>query len=201
MPTNVHQCPRCELRFFNPAELSEHFSLDHGADPSTFDRYRYAPRSRRPTPEETRRYLVVANQTLTGEHLVEAVCQRADERPSEFFVLVPATHSAAQQTGPDGEPPADEDSADDAGLALARWRLRTVIDRLDKAGIEVEGQIGHPDPIVAVTRLLRDRSFDEILLSTLPEGISRWLSVDLPSRLERRCRLPVTALTAELTRA
>jgi hypothetical protein len=199
MAMNVHQCPRCELRFTNAAELRDHFSLDHKADPGTFDRYRYAPRRPQAAPE-ARRYLVVANQTLNSDHLLEAVRARVGEGPATFFVLVPATHSAEQEAGPDGEV-SEGHEADDAGLALARWRLRTAIDRLHDAGIDVEGQIGHPDPLTAVSRVLRDRDFDEIILSTLPSGLSKWLGVDLPRRLARRCRMPVTTLTGELTRA
>jgi len=200
MTTHVHQCPRCELRFFNPAELRDHFSLDHHADPATFDRYRYTPRSARSAPDQAHRYLVVANQTLVGEHLAFAVRERMTRGPSTFFVLVPATHSAEQGAGPSDARPTGGGS-DDAGLALARWRLRTTIDRLHAEGAVAEGQIGDPDPLIAVTRLLRERQVDEILLSTLPPGFSKWLGVDLPHRLERRCRLPVTVLTGELTGA
>jgi hypothetical protein len=200
MAMNVHQCPRCELRFTNANELRDHFSLDHRADPDTFDRYRYAPPSRRATATPARRYLVVANQTLTADHLGEAIRQRLAQGPALFYVLVPATHSAAQVSGPAGDATSTDD-ADDAGLAMARHRLRTAIDRLHDEGVDAEGQVGHPDPLTAVSRLLHEQSFDEILLSTLPPGLSGWLKVDLPHRLERRCRIPVTTLTGQLTRA
>jgi hypothetical protein len=195
MATRVHQCPRCELRFVNTNELRDHFALDHAADPSTFDRFRY-PQDPRAGTTATRRVLVVANQTLGGEHLDDAVRSRAEAGDTSFFVLVPATHSAHHESPPSGAAAvADEASgADDVGLALARWRLRSTIDRLHAAGVEVEGVVGDPDPYTAVTRLLADHSFDEIILSTLPSGASRWLSVDLPGRLERRSGVPVTTL-------
>jgi hypothetical protein len=195
MPMDVHQCPRCELRFANRAELQDHFAHDHHADPETFDRYRYAGRSAAPAPE-VRRYLLVANQTLTDDRVIDEVRERAEQGSAQVFVLVPATHSAHHVSPPRGAAAPDASQAsDDVGLAQARWRLRSTIDRLQEAGITAEGRIGHPDPYRAVTRLLEDESFDEILLSTLPPGASRWLDVDLPTRLQRRCGVPVTTLT------
>jgi hypothetical protein len=195
---DVHQCPRCELRFLHGAELRDHFSLDHGAEPDTFERYRYGARRSAPEDAEVRHYLVVANQTLVGEHLERAVLDRAAAGPARFSVLVPATHSALQSVGPASPPPEPGAGAgDDAGLALARWRMRSTLDRLAAVGVDAEGQVGHPDPVRAVLRFLPGREVDEILLSTLPAGVSRWLALDLPAHLARRARVPVTTLTAE----
>jgi hypothetical protein len=197
MSIDVHQCPRCELRFSNRPELQDHFRHDHHADPDTFDRYRYPGRSTPGDRGEARRYLLVANQTLHDERVVAEVRERTAAAPARVTVLVPATHSAHHASPPTGAVrPADEVAAgDDIGLAQARWRLRTTLDRLHDAGIDADGRIGHPDPFVAVTRLLIDEEVDEILLSTLPAGLSRWLDVDLPTRLQRRTGLPVTTLT------
>jgi hypothetical protein len=199
MAIDVHQCPRCELRFTNSAELRDHFGHDHQADPDTFDRYRY----RRPLEAEPSRsgprHLVVGNQTLHGEHLESALRERAQAPGSSFYVLVPATHSAELRRPPAGSAPRgpEDGVADDAGLALARWRLRTTIDRLHGLGIEAEGQVGHPDPFTAITRVLGERHFDEIVLSTLPQSLSRWLEIDLPGRLRRRFHLPVVTIAAD----
>ncbi|HUF33985.1 MAG TPA: hypothetical protein VMN58_12335 [Acidimicrobiales bacterium] len=196
MSIDVHQCPRCELRFANSAELRDHFGRDHHADPDTFDRYRYPARSAR-VDTDRQRILLVANQTLGDERLVDEVRARAQAGPVRLTVLVPATHSAHHASPPSGTVPPPESAAagDDVGLATARWRLRTTLDRLHDAGIDADGRIGHPDPFVAVTRLLADEEFDEIVLSTLPPALSRWLDVDLPKRLEHRSGLPVTTLT------
>jgi hypothetical protein len=196
MAIDVHHCPRCELRFSNVAELRDHFDHDHHADPDTFRRYRYGRRAG-PSSDPGRRYLLVANQTLHDEQVREALRERAGSGAARFVVLVPATHSANLATPPStaggsGDVPA---AADDVGLATARWRLRTAIDRLHEAGVEAEGHIGHPDPFTAVTRLVADEPFDEIILSTLPPRISRWLDADLPERIQRRCGIPVTTLS------
>lgn len=198
MAIDVHQCPRCELRFTNSAELRDHFGHDHQADPDTFDRYRYRGRSDVASAAPGPRHLVVGNQTLHGDHLEAAVRERAQVPGSSFYLLVPATHSAELErpTGSTSQP-GQGGVADDAGLALARWRLRVAVDRLHELGIEAQGQVGHPDPFTAVIRLLAERRFDEILLSTLPRSLSRWLEVDLPGRLRRRFHLPVVTIAAD----
>jgi hypothetical protein len=195
MAIDVHHCPRCELRFSNVAELRDHFDHDHHADPDTFSRFRYGQRITSADPG--RRYLLVANQTLHDSQVQEAVQERAGKSDARFVVLVPATHSANLATPPStsGGDSGPDSASDDVGLATARWRLRTTIDRLKEAGVRAEGHIGHPDPFVAITRLVAEEPFDEIILSTLPPRHSRWLQADLPQRLERRCGIPVTTLT------
>lgn len=198
MAIDVHQCPRCELRFTNAAELRDHFGHDHAADPDTFERYRYRGRSERGSAAAGSRHLVVGNQTLHDPHLDAALRERAAVPGATFYLLVPATHSADLQSPPSASAPSERTGAgDDAGLALARWRLRTTIDRLHELGIDAQGQVGHPDPFTAVSRLVAEQRFDEVILSTLPRSLSRWLEVDLPARLERRLHLPVTTIAAD----
>ena len=198
MAIDVHQCPRCELRFTNSAELRDHFGHDHDADPDTFDRYRYRGRLEVLSAPAGPRHLVVGNQTLHDEHLEAALRERAAVNGASFYLLVPATHSAELQSPPAASAEAAEPgSGDDVGLAVARWRLRTTIDRLHDLGIDAQGQVGHPDPFRAITRLLGERSFDEIILSTLPPSLSRWLQVDLPTRVERRFHVPVTTIASD----
>lgn len=195
MPVDIHHCPRCELRFTTVSELQDHFTIDHAADPDTFTRFRYpAGRSARAAADQRRRILLVANQTLDAEHLVDRVVEAA--AGARVFVLVPATHSADLAAPLATRRPSSggDADADDVGVALARWRLRTAVDRLRAAGVDAEGAIGHPDPFTAVVQLLDSARFDEILLSTLPPASSRWLQADLPARLERHCHLPVSTL-------
>jgi hypothetical protein len=133
-----------------------------------------------------RRYLVVANQTLAGHHLLEYVRQCLAAGPSWFFVLVPATPSHAQIVPGEG----------DAQL-LARRRLEGALARFRGEGASAVGAVGDPSPLRAVADALRDESFDEIVLSTLPARTSQWLVEDLPNRLARATGLPVTHLVAE----
>src|SRR5690606_19764686 len=86
---------------------------------------------------------------------------------------------------------------DEVGLAQARFRLRQAVEALRAAGIHVEGEVGVADPFHAVENAVEHVPADEVILSTLPRGLSRWLDADLPSRIERRLGLPVTTLVRQ----
>ena len=133
-----------------------------------------------------RSYLIVGNQTLDSPTLTAAIAERADQGPAAFHVVVPATPIKGGLTW-------DEDEAREA----ARERLDAMLARLRAAGNRSTGEIGAPDPIEAVEDAIRGREVDEILLSTLPPGISRWLGQDIPSRLKGSVLIPVVVLTAE----
>jgi len=133
-----------------------------------------------------RRFLVVANQTLAGHHLLEHVRQCLAAGPSWFFVLVPATPIDTQVVPGVGE-----------AEVLARRRLEGALARFRAEGASAAGAVGDPNPLRAISEALRQESFDEIILSTLPPGTSRWLIDDLPTRLARATHLPVTHLVGE----
>jgi hypothetical protein len=80
--------------------------------------------------------------------------------------------------------------------ALAQSRLDAALDRLRSAGVTAGGEIGDPDPFQAIEHTLAANQFDEIIVSTLPARLSRWLRQDLPSRVERRFHVPVTHVGA-----
>jgi len=141
------------------------------------------------SPSVPRRYLVVANQTLGGEHLTRKIRACMALGPCSFHVLAPASHPHEQATW-------DEDQA----RGVARDRLDAALARFRSLGADVDGQVGAASPIDAIhdtIREQRDRPFDEVILSTLPPGASRWLKLDLPHRVERAVNLPVTLLIAE----
>ena len=145
-----------------------------------------------------RRYLVVANQTLTGDELVRAVVGRAEAEPSEFFIVVPATPVVEMWVEAVAMPygcAAPRMSSDEQAAKLAEERLHTAAAQLRAAGAAVHGQVGDRDPVRAVEAALGTGEFDEIIVSTLPRRISRWLHQDLPHRLEQRFGLPVTHVT------
>ena len=134
-----------------------------------------------------RRYLVVANQTLGGPHLLEKMRETLTTGPCSFHVLVPSTPPGHFATWTEGE-----------ALAVAQERLDTALTGFKDLGAEVSGEVGDPDPLQAIADALRERPFDEIILSTLPPGASRWLKQDLPHRVERSFSIPITHVVAEV---
>jgi hypothetical protein len=147
------------------------------------------------------RYLVVANQTLGGPELLTAIRDRMSRGPAEFQVLVPATSttrlindfnalSCAFPVDPDLVPGAADVRAHDDSVAEAAARLHTELSRLRSVGATVDGIVGDPDPMKAIGEAVAVRRFDEIILSTLPPGVSRWLAWDLPHRIRRGTDLP-----------
>jgi hypothetical protein len=133
-----------------------------------------------------RSYLVVGNQTLESPELAEAIGDRLATGPATFHIVVPATPIQRGLTW-------DEDEA----RAAAQMRLDDALDRLRASGATVSGEIGHRDPVEATEDALRGRDVDEVLLSTLPPGISRWLGQDVPTRLKGSILVPVTVVTAQ----
>jgi hypothetical protein len=151
------------------------------------------------------RYLVVANQTLGGQELLDAIRDRMERGPAEFWILAPATPttqlttdfgalSGAFPVDPNLLPTAAE--VRDEGIAVARSNLDTELRRLREVGATADGAVGDPDPMKAIEQAVSQRQFDEIILSTLPPGISRWLALDLPHRVQRKIDIPLTVITA-----
>ena len=133
-----------------------------------------------------RSYLVVGNQTLDSPELAEAIRERMAAGPARFHIVVPATPVQRGLTW-------DEDEA----RITAQDRLTAAIGRLVELNAEVTGEIGHRDPIEATEDALRGRQVDEVILSTLPPGISRWLGQDVPSRLKGSIMVPVAVVTTQ----
>jgi hypothetical protein len=134
------------------------------------------------------RILVVANLTLCGPHLLEELDERMTRGSCEFHVLVPASHSTL-----DGGWTWTEREAS----AEAEERLMAMLGTLEKRGVRATGQVGDIRAIDATLDALRDADYDEIIISTLPPNASRWLRLDLVSRLERAVDVPVTHVVAE----
>jgi GABA permease len=139
--------------------------------------------------------MIVANQTLGGEELARTVRDRMAEGQSEFWVVVPATplthlEPAYLAVPVMGGMPAIRGSAAEA-QEQAQANLDAALKQLRALGAVVDGEVGDPDPLRAATAAATGRSFDEIIVSTLPSRFSRWLRQDLPHRLEHKLRLPV----------
>jgi hypothetical protein len=147
------------------------------------------------------RYMIVANQTLGGDELLEAVRQRLGTGPSEFFVVVPAT--PARDLAPSVVPmpvmggvPLLPGSAEQ-GRKAAEIKLQDELKRLRSVGATVDGVVADPDPVEAVRAALSGGQFDEIIVLTLPTHVSRWLHQDLPRRLQHKFHIPVTHIGAD----
>ena len=131
---------------------------------------------------ETRRVLLVANRTAMTSALRSEVLKRAAEGPCSFHLLVPASPSGLHRVV----------DPEVAGREEAQGRMQEALDTLAEAsGAEVTGEVGDADPIAAIHDVMNARDFDEIVISTLPKRVSRWLKVDLPSKA-RGFGLPVT---------
>jgi hypothetical protein len=121
--------------------------------------------------------LVVANVTATSDELCQELSALAEREPAAFTLVVPATHSSG-------------------GRIAAEETLRSALERLQEAGIEADGSVGVSDPLVAVSEAWDPRHFDEIIVSTLPMGSSRWLHAGLPERIFKLTGAKVTHIVS-----
>jgi uncharacterized membrane-anchored protein len=131
-----------------------------------------------------RRVLVVANKTAATPGLIEAVRERAATGPARFVLLVPNPddHLIFDRVGEDVR-------AGKQVLELALPLLQ------EAAGDEVEGVVANsPNAYDDIVEELSSRSYDEVIISTLPTHVSHWLHVDLPSRVGQ-FGVPVTTIT------
>ena len=124
---------------------------------------------------QSTRVLVVANRTAATHRLLEAVRRRADGSPCEFALLIPDV--------------TDRKAAD--------WTLETALRLMNRSARgKVEGLVGGSDPFESVQDAVRQGNFDEIIISTLPRRVSKWLRRDLIRRVEG-LGLPVTAIVPD----
>ncbi|MDX1620240.1 MAG: hypothetical protein R3320_04575 [Nitriliruptorales bacterium] len=148
------------------------------------------------------RHLIVANQTLGGAELDDKIRDRIDSG-GRFYVVVPMIEPENEASWIPSDPafgmPAVQDlqqEAQDEARTRSEHRLARMLDRIESLGGEADGEVGASDPYVAVKDVLERERFDEIIVSTLPAGISRWLKMDLPSRVDRLTERPVTTVEA-----
>ncbi|MCB0976326.1 MAG: hypothetical protein KDB02_02595 [Acidimicrobiales bacterium] len=137
--------------------------------------------------------LLIANETLGGRALRQLVQERLDSAPCRFHVVVPAVRlEGVMQRSIDAYGGGRDEIERRADRTAAEPRLAEELDWLRSLGAQADGEIGDADPLVAVETVLRERDFDEIVLSTLPPGMSHWLHLDLPHRMERALGRSVT---------
>jgi hypothetical protein len=118
--------------------------------------------------------LVVANVTATSDELLDALKQRSEAGACHFTLVMPGA-------GPD-----------------RHEHLEAALVHLRESGLDnVEGSVGDPDPVVAVMDVWDPMKFDDIVVSTLPTGSSRWMGLDLPHRLEKLTSVPVRHVVSQ----
>ncbi len=142
------------------------------------------------TDDRARRILVVANETVGGSELIDAVRRHADDGRASIRVICP-------QNWPRHGNVIYEDSV----LAAARNRLTLTLSDLHEAGLEAPGEVVDPDPYTAIEDAVEADHIDQIVISTHPETRSGWLRRDLVDRVERDIGLPVEHVVVDLESA
>ena len=126
--------------------------------------------------------LVVANETVVGEQLLNAIRQRAARDPVSFLIVSPQSDSIESIA---------------LGHPDAERRLRSAVAELRSEGIDVHGQIAHPDPYTAAMETMHDERVDEVIVSTFSSERSGWLRRDLVGRLRTDSGVPVQHVVVE----
>ncbi|MEX2194511.1 MAG: hypothetical protein WD844_04420 [Thermoleophilaceae bacterium] len=138
------------------------------------------------TPE-AQRILVVANETVGGRALIDAVRKHAESGPVSVRVICPQN-----------QPNHGYVVYDESIRAAAENRLRLTLAQLREAGIDAEGEVMDPDPYSAITDALAENGYDEVIISTHPETRSGWLRRDLIDRVREAGQVPVEHVVVDL---
>ena len=133
--------------------------------------------------------LVLANETIGGKNLLDAVLRHRDESGGDvrFHVVVPLTR-----------PRHGNVIYDEAVRQGAQVRVDLALAFMREEGIEGTGEVGDSDPYNAAMDAVAERHIDEIIVSTLPAAASGWLRRDLPERLQEGTGLPVEHVVVDL---
>jgi hypothetical protein len=136
--------------------------------------------------ESAARVLVVANKTAATPALIDAVRERAAKGACEFTLLVPnTTHGLHTLVDPEDQSQNEADTVIELAIPLLE----------QAAGAPVDAMVGVPEPLAAIQDAVNLHGFDELIISTLPSRVSKWLKLDLPSKAAG-LGLPVTTVTA-----
>ena len=136
-----------------------------------------------------RRYLVVAHQTLVSPELLNECHARHGEGDAAFHLVVPK-YLGHGLVWTEGEV-----------SAAARRRLEEGLTTFAAKGWSATGEVGDTNPVSAVIAALRNNTgepFIGIIVSTLPLGLSRWIRLDVPKRIQKACRVPVQHVVSEV---
>jgi len=134
-----------------------------------------------------RRYLVVAHQTLDSPELLATMQERLAEGQCEFHLIVPEYHGTGLTW------------TESQVRVQARRALEAARQRFTAEGLIVDGEVAEASPVEAVVAVVRRDGHDHyegIIVSTLPQTISKWLRMDAPTRIQRLSGLPVIHVVA-----
>src|SRR5919199_1136244 len=135
--------------------------------------------------------LVLANETIGGQALLDAVRERSAQGDDvSFHVVVPQTR-----------PRHGNVIYDEAVRDSAQVRVDLALEFMHGEGIAGTGEVGDADPLNAAKDAIAEQGIDEIIVSTLPAQSSGWLRRDLPERLHEETGLPVRHVVVDLVRA
>jgi hypothetical protein len=138
--------------------------------------------------EGERRILVIANETVTGEELHEAIERAASGYDALVLVVTPALNTKLRHWV------SDEDGA----RAAAQLRLADSLAQLAASGIDARGEVGDADPLQTIADGLRTFGADEVIISTHPEGRSNWLERGVVDTARERFAVPITHVVVDL---
>jgi hypothetical protein len=127
------------------------------------------------------RVLVLANRTVDSPQLREALVARSERGPIAVCLLVPAAWEIQDPHG---------------GVESGRRRINAALTNMRDDGLRVQCKLGDPDPIAALREAWDPDRYDEVIVSTLPSRVSRWLQMDLPRRAQKITGVPVTHVEA-----
>ena len=134
------------------------------------------------SPDEAN-VLVIANETVLGEPLLDKIRERAAQSPASFLIMAPQSDPSA------------------AAHPEAESRIKRALAELRGHGIDVHGQIAHPDPFSAAMEAVHDERVDEIIVSTFEPLSSGWLRKHVVERLQKETGLPVEHVVVEKVKA
>ena len=139
-------------------------------------------------PDDERRVLVIANETVAGDTLHSMIRRKSEGYRTNVLVVAPAQPSPLQHLASD----------DDPGRQAARERLDESLAKLRAEGLSAQGHVGDPDPVQAIEDALRTFGPDEVIISTHPEGRSHWLERGVVEHARDRFAVPITHVVVDL---
>jgi hypothetical protein len=139
-------------------------------------------------PDDERRILVIANETVAGDTLHSMIRRKSEGYRANVLVVAPAQPSPLQHLASD----------DDPGRKAARERLDESLAKLRAEGLSAKGHVGDPDPVQAIEDALRTFGPDEVIISTHPEGRSHWLERGVVEHARERFAVSITHVVVDL---